>query len=177
MIMSGVSPVAPMISLAVSVSSVSGFSKSVVIALYMNSFIVFDIFVVPSSFCFRWAAWEFVKDSSAWAIFDRLSVKFIWFAMFWVLVFGCWDVVCWELVFVWFVGVVVPFWFGLFFPFSLFVGLNGLVVRGVSGFVKLFGSFLFLLFVFVEDVEGFPPVKLSGFGGLVVFVLLGVSLF
>ena len=65
MMMSGVSPVAPMISFAVSVSSVSGFSKSVVMALYMNSFIVFDIFVVPSSFCFRWAAWEFVKDSRA----------------------------------------------------------------------------------------------------------------
>ena len=52
----GVSTVAPMISMAVSISSVLGFLQSVVIALYMNSLIVFDIFVVHSSFCFRCAA-------------------------------------------------------------------------------------------------------------------------
>ena len=136
MIMRGVSPVAPMISLAVSVSSVSGFSKSVVIALYMNSLIVFDIFVVPSSFCFRCAAWEFVKDSSASAIFVRLSVKFIWFVMFWVLA-GVWFDACCVLVFCCSVaGVIVSVWFGLFLSCLLVFGLNGLVVREVLGLVS-----------------------------------------
>ena len=56
-----------------------------------------------------------MKDLSVSTILVKLSVKFIWFAMFWVLA-GVWFDVCWVLAFCCLVaGVVVSVWFGLFF--------------------------------------------------------------